>query len=500
MPREGFGPGEDKKIKRLFVCCDGTWNAPTDLHDGVPVPTNVVRFYNALIEGDIDGVQQRRYYHPGVGTEEVFSLERIWAGLTGEGLAQNVKSAYAWLSATYDDGDEIYLLGFSRGAFTVRSLSGLISSQGVPRNLIVDGVREPDWKRVESAYDRCRERQKSDRSDDHFFHPRIHFLGVWDTVGALGVPPEISWLPLWLAFGQPRFHDTELSPAVTHAYQALALDEQRRTFSPTLWTKRSESNVEVIQMWFAGVHADVGGGYRETGLSDITLEWMIERAQPLGAKFLPHMVEQIYGDAQGILHDSRLGVFESAYEQPRRLPDLDAAELIGPVGQEIHYTAQDRRERPPISQAPYRESIQLKVGEQTTIKVFAQQKWNWTGIYVNPTEEYEISARGEWMHWFLGTIKSGPAGLGWLARLFPRRFAGALWMSLVGAVANFANPDQQGQIEKLEMFPIGNNARVALDQNGVGLLWGYLYFFANVREGGFKVNRGSVQVTVKRIN
>ena len=489
---------EDKKIKRLFVCCDGTWNAPTDLHDGVPVPTNVVRFYNSLVEGDIGGgIEQVRYYHPGIGTEEVFSIERIWAGMTGSGLARNVKSAYAWLSANYDSGDEIYLLGFSRGAFTARALSGMIASQGIPLTTTnAEGVRDPNWPLVESAYQDGKRRHKRGQDDTRFAYPPIHFIGVWDTVGALGIPPDFPRLPLWFAFFQPRFHDTELAPTVTHAYHALALDEMRRTFSPTLWTRRAPTNEDVIQMWFSGVHADVGGGYRENGLSDVALRWMIERAQDLGVAFHPHMLVQIHEDPRGVLHDSRLGVFESAIAQPRRLPDLDSLAPAGPLGQQIHHSVYERQGRPPIVQAPYRDIVRLNPGDERSFTVYARDKWNWTGLYLEPLEEYEISARGEWLHWF---VRTGPTGCNWLGWLMPRRFWHAPWMSLVGAVANFANPDQQGQIQQLEMFPIGNTSRVVLDTNGVGALWGYLYFHANDWEGGFKVNRGSLRVTVKRV-
>lgn len=485
-------------MARLFVCCDGTWNAPTDLHDGVPVPTNVVRFFNALVEGDDGhGIRQRRYYHPGIGTQEVLSLERIWAGMTGKGLADNVKSAYAWLSANYDAGDEIFLLGFSRGAFTARALSGLVGSQGVPvTQPDSEGVREPDWDLIDEAYRAGQRRHKRDPQDPRFRFPRIHFLGVWDTVGALGIPPDFPRLPLLFAFLQPRFHDTELSPAVTHGYQALALDEMRRTFSPTLWTGTSPDNKEVIQMWFPGVHADVGGGYRETGISDITLQWMIERAAALGAVFHPHMLEQVRGDMRGVMHDSRLGVFEGALTQPRRIPNLDPAAPAGPFNQQIHYSAYERQGRPPIFQAPYREMARLQPGEERTFRVYARDKWNWTGLYVERGEEYEVRARGEWLHWFLRCSAAGIGGLGWLA---PRRFWGAPWMSLIGAVANFENPNQRGQIPDLESFAVRGVTLLLLDTGGLGRVSGYLYFHANDREGGFKVNRGSLQVTVRRL-
>ena len=455
------------------------------------MPTNVLRFYNALAESGADGVEQRRYYHPGIGTDEITRLERIWAGMTGSGLTRNIKSAYAWLAENYSDGDEIYLVGFSRGAFTARSLSGLISQRGVPR--------QADWALVDKAY-RDASKKSAGFDEKNFLRARIHFLGVWDTVGALGIPPEIDWLPLWLLFAQPRFHNTDLSPAVTHAYHALAADEERRTFSPTLWTSSSPSNEEVIQMWFAGVHADVGGGYKETGLSDNALRWMIDRAAAVGAGFLPHMLEQIGGDDRGVLHDSMLGVFKNAIAQPRRLPDLDAPLDAGPVGQQLHLSLANRRGRPPISQAPYRDTIQIAVGERREIQVFAQKKWNWTGLYVKAGESYRFEAAGSWLH---RKTPIGPGGSAWPGRLLPwnwwRRCWSAPWMSLVGAVADFANPDQQGKIRPLETFGVGNSADLQLSDGGLGPVSGYLYMYANDREGGFKVNRGSLRVTVTRV-
>lgn len=456
------------------------------------MPTNVVRFHNALLEGEAGGAEQRRYYHPGIGTEEVLWLERVWAGMTGAGLSRNVKSAYRWLAANYEDGDEIFLLGFSRGAFTVRNLSGLISHQGLPRT--------PDWALVESAYRDSRRKTKREVDERLFRRPRIHFLGVWDTVGALGIPPEFDWLPLWLTFLQPRFHDTELSPAVTHAYHALAIDEMRRTFSPTLWTASSPSNREVIQMWFAGVHADVGGGYREIELSDITLEWMMDRAESAGAVFHDHMRIQVRGEYRGVLHDSRLGVFRNSFVQPRRLPNLFDPEETGPVGQQVHLSVLNRIGRPPISQAPYRETFRLDPGKTREVPVYAKEKWNWTGIFVEPGERYEFSASGEWMHWF---VRSGPQGFGRLAWLFPsnhlRRYRDAPWLSLVGAVADFANPSQSGEIRPLETFPIGAGNRLQLDSDELRRPAGYLYLYANDREAAHELDRGSILVMVKRI-
>ena len=458
----------------------------------MPVPTNVVRFHNALVEGQAGGAEQRLYYHPGVGTEEVFWIERVLAGTIGAGLARNVKSAYCWLAANYADGDQIFLLGFSRGAFTVRSVAGLISRQGLPR--------APDWALVDAAYRDARRKLKRAVDEQKFRRPGIHFLGVWDTVGALGIPPEFDWLPLWFMFLQPRFHDTELSPIVTNAYHALAIDEMRRTFSPTLWTAKSPSNREVIQMWFAGVHSDVGGGYRETGLSDTALDWMIERAASAGAVFHAHMRAQIHGDDRGVLHDSRLGVFKSSFVQPRRLPNLFNPEAAGPVGEQVHLSVLNRIGRPPISQAPYRETFRLEPGETRTVPVYAREKWNRTGIFVEPGERYEFSAAGEWLHWF---VRSGPKGPGLLAWLFPsnyfRRYWRAPWLSLAGAVADFVNPGQSGKIRPLETFAIGAGSLVDLDSAELRRPAGYLYLFANDREAAHELYRGAIQVKVKRV-
>lgn len=480
-------------MKRLFVCCDGTWNAPTDLQDGVPIPTNVVRFYNALAERDSQGVEQRRYYHPGIGTEEMLWIERRWAGMTGGGLARNVQSAYHWLAQNYEQDDEIYLLGFSRGAFTVRALSGFIARAGL--------IRRPDWDVVRSAYVGYRRKIQRNGSDNpSVFKAKIHFLGVWDTVGALGIPPEFSLLT-WLSARRQRFRNTQLAPVVTNAFHALAIDEMRRTFSPTLWTGMPAAGQQVCQMWFPGVHADVGGGYKETELSDLTLRWMIDRAMGCGASFRPEMVDQIRGHYHGVLHDSRLGMFRRAKTQPRCLPNLDDPTAVGPTNQEVHLSVYYRRWRPPIFQAPYRESRTLNVGEELEVTVYAGEKWNWTGLYIARGARYTMTATGQWIDWWK---RCGPDGyrsfpLQWVLSFF-RRFRRGRWLCLIGAVADFANPDVQGEMRPLNMFPIGLETTREFVVGRAGDMEGYFYAFANDREGAYASNRGSVQLRIRRIS
>src|ERR1041384_6013331 len=118
-------------MKRLIVCCDGTWNTPEQEENNAPCPTNVVRLFNSLADQDANGNEQLNYYHPGVGTDGSL-LAKTAGGMYGEGLDKNIKSAYSWLANHYEDGDAIYVFGFSRGAYTVRSLSGLIGRCGLP--------------------------------------------------------------------------------------------------------------------------------------------------------------------------------------------------------------------------------------------------------------------------------------------------------------------------------------------------------------------------------
>ena len=257
-------------MRNLVVCCDGTWNTPEQRDEGVPVPTNVVRLYNAVAERDAAGEEQLRYYHPGVGSEGNW-WERLAGGSAGVGLTRNVLSAYRWLGTTYRDdggGDRLFLYGFSRGAYTVRSLAGMIGQCGL---LDLTGLDEREvWKRVERAFKEGyrKRRAAADWAGDWHFHGGgpgttfpIHFIGVWDTVGALGIPDDLTLLNLLDDPKKYAFHATDLGDGVVHARHALALDEMRGSFSPTLWTDVAPSR-DVKQVWFPGVHADVGGSYR----------------------------------------------------------------------------------------------------------------------------------------------------------------------------------------------------------------------------------------------
>jgi uncharacterized protein (DUF2235 family) len=267
--------------KRLVVCCDGTWETAN-----VRELTNVAKIALAIAPEDPAGVEQRTYYQPGVGTRW---FDRYTGAIFGLGVGQAVRDAYRYIVQNFEPGDELFLYGFSRGAFTARSLAGFIRNSGVLRREHIDRLDEAYAlyrSRKDTAHPRSVEAQLFRRAYSH--ETRIRFIGVWDTVGALGIP--LTGLPLVdLINDQWRFHDTDLSSTVDAAFHALAIDEHASLFRPTLWTPQQHApeHQRVEQVWFAGSHGDVGGGLRGHGLSDVALAWMVERSREYGLAFSP---------------------------------------------------------------------------------------------------------------------------------------------------------------------------------------------------------------------
>lgn len=258
--------------QRLILLFDGTWNDPQD-------QTNVYRLASRL--KDYDGnIAQQFFYDPGVGT---CWWDRLLGGMTGYGLSRNLLQGYDWLARHYAEGDEIWVFGFSRGAYTARSLVGLIRKCGLLHIVTPDLQR-----RIEAIYrDKTLQPESAACCEFRAYYshePRIHFIGVWDTVGALGVPGT-----LLSECGRYAWHDTSLSKIVDHAYHALALDECREPYRATLWTSpdghKKAENLDVQQRWFIGAHANVGGGYGpQDPLPDIPLEWLLDHARACGLK------------------------------------------------------------------------------------------------------------------------------------------------------------------------------------------------------------------------
>lgn len=286
-------------MKRLIVCCDGTWCAE---HRGVV--TNVQRLRGMVEPASADGVKQLVYYDEGIGTEGG-PLQRITNGLTGRGLGRNILDAYAWLIHHFEEEDEIFVYGFSRGAYTVRSLAGMIRKCGI--------LRMEHRSVLNDAYVFYRDRTRDPYSpaaqtfrEQYSVTANVFFVGVWDTVGTLGIPLTI----LNRHYAQRcAFHDQSLSRRVRYGYQALAVDEHRRHFMPTLWTGAPGPGQTIEQVWFAGSHGDVGGSEKDRRLSDLTLRWMLDRSQAAGLALNGAEVERVQGDCLGPIHDSRRFIY-----------------------------------------------------------------------------------------------------------------------------------------------------------------------------------------------
>lgn len=328
-------------MKRIVVFCDGTWNTPDKTKNGERCHTNVVKLANALSPLSKDGTEQLMYYDKGIGSEGII-IKKWIDGATGRGISKNIKEAYRFLINNYVPGDELFFFGFSRGSFTVRSLCGLIRNSGILRKDNIDKVSEAYciYRSRKSMYQpREIEATLFRKTFAVEESTKIKFVGVWDTVGALGNPLYLKHI----VTRKNMFHDTGLSSKINYAFHALSIDEKRKNFMPALWYKQPTSKDQVLeQVWFSGVHSDIGGGYpeSESGLSDISLIWMLEKATQCNLEFLNIEIEK---NPEQELHESRKGFYRliSRYFRPigRENPDK------GTTNESIHNSVIQRFEK-----------------------------------------------------------------------------------------------------------------------------------------------------------
>jgi hypothetical protein len=512
-------------MKRLILCNDGTWNTPVQEENGIPAPTNVVKLYHAVAARDENGIEQRTYYHPGLGADGGL-IDSIVGGAFGEGIDNHLRSAYHWLGTNYVPGDDIFIYGFSRGAFTARSLGGLIG-----RGLLdLRGLSSKEaWSRVYAAYDAYRREDRPPpakwaKPDWAFFDSTggtpIRFLGVWDTVGALGIPDDLEILNLFDDKNKWRFHDTTLGQHVATARHAMAMDEIRASFTVTRW-ENADSHRDAREVWFPGVHSDVGGGYSNTELSDGALRWMLEESKTAGLRFRPGVLDLIRPNSLGALHNSYKGIFEKLRSRPRAMEALISANKIL-----FHSSAWERQTVSPIAYAAYRPSRILAVGESMTVDVHADTHWNDVGLYLDQGHRYVFSATGEWLDgkeacdWkgtendnltagdiiratgtFLGKFETVVKNITKNAStdfLGTKRVEQFPWYTLVGAIANDSG---EGSIVPNDGSPDPHQYVNLPDHTTEPLVVdnpGYLYCFPNDAWSMYENNYGSVQLTITR--
>ena len=295
--------------KNIVLCCDGTGNEYGDAN------TNVLRLYSLLEKDE----SQRTFYSPGVGT---LSAPTIWskigekaskaAGLAvGAGIIRDIEDAYAFLMNHYEDGDRIFIYGFSRGAFTARAIAALIAKCGMLNrgndNLVPYATKVFRYEMRPEIYRGFR-KAFSRRC-------RIHFLGLWDTVKSVG----------WV-YDPISFQFTANNPIVRTVRHAISIDERRTFYRQNLWSEGRQYQ-SIKQVWFAGVHSDVGGGYpvSEGGPANIALDWMIKQSLPdlkINGKQLARMLPPAeLSVEQPLIHESLVGLWRLAEYLPRSYLD-----------------------------------------------------------------------------------------------------------------------------------------------------------------------------------
>jgi len=325
--------------KNIIICCDGTGNEYCETN------TNIVRLFE-IIEKNNPG--QIAYYDPGVGTiGSRAAVTRIGKKITrilglafGLGMTRNIEEAYEFLMDNFEDNDRIYLFGFSRGAYTVRAIGGLLLKCGLLHRNCQNQI--PYAMKIYREYKMAADNPIARGFRETFSRTCIpYFIGVWDTVKATGL------------FKSYTFSDCFLNKNIKFGYHALAIDERRSKFKQVPWNPAAE-NQTIEQVWFPGVHSDIGGGYPENGLSEIALKWMTDKAVVCGLKIDQEKYNFIAPDFRTNIHKSYKGwwrllgthkreikedswVSKCAYVKkddcetycPKNLPEQDKVKLIG---------------------------------------------------------------------------------------------------------------------------------------------------------------------------
>ena len=349
-------------MKRIVICYDGTWNAVADPAN----VTNVVRLAQAVKKVADDKVPQVVYYNAGVGSGG--PLDRLLGGVFGVGLRSNVKRGLGFLTLNWDPAgnDEIYIFGFSRGAYSARALAGVIGTiRGIPK--------QEYFHRLEDIWNYYRSENRTEEMENTistYLHgegampPNIKCLGVWDTVGSYGIPEGLGLgaLARKVTSWTRGFHSNTIGDHVEFALHAMAIDERRRAFPATAWIARKGEPVKphVEQVWFAGSHSNIGGGYERSGLADLALIWMMARAKELAKldfdkeyiakNFWPCAACSLYNSDRGwvlskILPFRRNVIAENASNSEKKREEQQG---MLPINERVHWSVIERLNRPAI--------------------------------------------------------------------------------------------------------------------------------------------------------
>lgn len=478
--------------KNIVICCDGTSNHPGQVVDGKLAPTNVSLFHGAIADQTASGWTQVTWYDPGVGTgtstvskratrlarlarwvvsalpgwfpDIVNRMLKVLEAATGASIEENIEQGYREIVRQYEPGDRIFLVGFSRGAYTARCIAGVIARCGLLRREHIRFVAE-----VITLYRRRTGASPTPLVDAKYVHagpPRVHALALWDTVASLGLPLWGWWFRIGALWRNLPL-DTDPAPVCEHVYHALSMDERRSMFFPTMVSPAKGIGVE--QMWFRGAHADVGGGYAEPELAGVSLAWMLGTlsAQGLRLGTPASPPTRPAPNPLGVAHDEleRQPGWQAFGSWPRwhpisrpgdRTPAAVAlAERFGRLDSSVwaraahagrswhaRLAAAGAGAVPEVDARVAADGfVFLDVGDTVAAAVPADRQWTRTGVVIEQGAAYRLTAKGAWRDAdkpACGPEGQDSAGIDAVRRLFARvkRRRTGRWMELFGHVAH----------------------------------------------------------------
>lgn len=491
-------------MKNIVIFTDGTCQESDKGY-----PTNVYKLYQAVKRRSH---KQVAFYDPGVGT----GFFKITGAAFGIGISRNIQQCYEFLVDYYEEGDRVYLFGFSRGAYTARSLAGMVSKVGILKKEHRDQSNRAFklYKKKDNELDVTKfSRQNCWQNGGTGRKPAIYFIGVWDTVSALGFPLAAVKNLNWFSARWHGFHDAVLHKDVRYGYQALSIDDKRKVFKPELWREDLVPGQLVEQVWFVGMHSNVGGGYRRTGLSDITLEWMIKKAKDAGLVLWDDFADKVLTkpDPQDKLYDSREGLGKVYFPKQREIPN----------GSKIHKSVFDRIANPANFYQPenlpenctiYDEAKESEnealVGVQNHLniitenhpkKVFSREKYNDPELVLKKGKEYQVFAYGIWYDKSIACSAEGYTSEQFkgFIKIFSslekmRRIPDADWFSLIGVVEKSLD----NIINLGGLFKESDSSKVTF----IAPESGRLYLFANDLNFMYHNNREYLIVSIEELN
>ena len=484
--------------KNIIVCCDGTGNEFGKKEEN----TNVIKLSQLVVKDN--PTAQMCFYDPGVGTFSSYAA-LTWVGkkitkffglLFAYGITQNIEDAYTFLMDTYEDGDRVYIFGFSRGAFTARALAGMLHKCGLlkknNKNLLRYATRMYRFEKDEETYKSfketfCRE-------------CKPHFIGVWDTVKSVGVLAPKKW---------SKFPNSKLNPDVKFGRHAISIDEKRSMFRPNLWGTPSSLDQSIEQVWFAGVHSDVGGSYAQAGLANIALWWIVEEAEEQGLILQGGAKSMCRPNPTGKMHNSLLPIWWVLAGWTRTISNSDGIHqsVFERMGLGQNYVPKNIPKIYKFIPANQTYSVQTKHLDELQVKdrrefcVKASEHYSWTGVKLVQGGHYLFTIP-QGQYWWDSGIKCGPDGwepetqkLNFIQKIILRkmkkyrRVAKAPFFELIGAVGR--SDENLFRINQHKTDP--QSPPFICPANEI------LYVFANDLKRMYFNNKGEMKVIIERI-